>query len=39
MVIAFDPGVLFDESDVQAWIEANGIPAERRKDADHGTGW
>jgi hypothetical protein len=35
--------VLFEESDVRAWIKAHGIPAEpaagRRKDADRGTGW
>jgi len=31
--------VLFEESDVRAWIKAHGIPAGRRKDADRGTGW
>jgi hypothetical protein len=35
--------VLFEESDMRAWIKAHGIPAEpaagRRKDADRGTGW
>jgi len=31
--------VLFEESDVRAWIKAQGIPAGRGKDADRGTGW
>jgi 2-hydroxychromene-2-carboxylate isomerase len=31
--------VLFEESDVRAWIKAHGIPARRRKDADRETGW
>jgi hypothetical protein len=35
--------VLFEESDVRAWIKAHGMPAEpaagRRKVADRGTGW
>ena len=31
--------VLFEESDMRAWVKVHGIPAGRRKDADRGTGW